>query len=109
MTKDLTHHLLGAPIVALWPACFAVQSQRALSFKLFQELKIALFRVTEFASGLSGTQSLALAFEKHGQFAGNLVIVGQEDRTGRSDELSGRIEQLEHDAKLERKEGQKSN
>jgi hypothetical protein len=52
-----------------------LQSQRPLSFKLFQELKIALFRVTEFTSGLSGTQSLTLAFEKHGQFAGNLVLI----------------------------------
>jgi len=66
-----------------------------VSRKLLQELKIALFGVTEFASGLSGTQSLTLAFEKHGQLAGNLVIVGQEDRTGRPDELSRRIEQLD--------------
>src|SRR6516225_5113513 len=103
MTNDLAHHLFGAPIVALWPACFTLQSQGPMSFKLFQELKIALFSVTEFTSGLSGTQSLALAFEKHGQLAGNLVIVRQKDRTGRADELCGRIEQLEHEAKLERK------
>jgi hypothetical protein len=37
-----------------------------------------------------------LAFEKHGQLAGNLIIVGQEDRTGMTDELCGRIEELEH-------------
>jgi len=46
--------------------------------------------VTEFTSGLSGTQSLALPFEKHGQLAANLVIVRQKDRTGRTDELCGR-------------------
>jgi hypothetical protein len=80
-----------------------------VSRKLLQELKIALFGVTEFASGLSGTQSLTLAFEKHGQLTGNLVIVGQEDRTGRPDELSRRIEQLEHGANLGRKEAEKSN
>ena len=64
MTNDLTDHLFGAPIVGLWPARFALQSQRALGFKLFQQLKIALFGVTEFTGGLSGTQSLTLAFEK---------------------------------------------
>src|SRR5271166_4168179 len=96
MTNDLAHHLFGAPIVGPWPARFALQSERALSFKLFQQLKIALFGVTEFTSGLSGTQSLTLAFEKHGQLAGNLIIVGQEDRTGMADELCGRIEELEH-------------
>ena len=105
VTNDLAHHLLSATIIGLWAACFALQGQRALSFKVFQELKIALFSITEFTSGLSGTQSLALAFEKHGQLAGNLIIVGQEDRTGRTDELCGRIEQLEHGAKLETKEG----
>jgi len=103
MANDLAHHLFGAPIVTLWPACFTLQSQRPLDFKLFQELKIALFSVTEFTSGLSGTKALALAFEKHGQLAGNLVIVGQKDRTGRADELCGRIEPLEHGAKLEKK------
>src|SRR5271165_3896101 len=35
MTNDLTDHLFGAPIVGLWPARFALQSQGALSFKLF--------------------------------------------------------------------------
>ena len=34
MTNDLTDHLLGAPIVRLWPAHFALQSQGALRFKL---------------------------------------------------------------------------
>jgi len=43
-----------------------------------------------------------LAFEKHGQFAGNLAIVGQEDRTGMGDELCGRIEELEHGRKTKR-------
>src|SRR3984893_18559588 len=35
MTNDLTDHLFGAPIVGLWPAHFALQSQGALKFKLF--------------------------------------------------------------------------
>src|SRR5208283_1306062 len=35
MTNDLTDQLFGAPIVGLWPARFALQSQGALSFKLF--------------------------------------------------------------------------
>src|SRR5580693_1505046 len=96
MTNDPAHHLFGAPIVGLGPACFALQSQRASSLKLFQQLKIALFGITKFTSGLSGTKSLTLAFEKHGQLAGDLIIVGQEDRTGMTDELCGRIEQLEH-------------
>src|ERR1700731_2188893 len=100
MTNDLTDHLFSAPIVGLWPAHFALQSQGALSFKLFQQLKIALFSVTEFTSSLSGAQSLTLAFEKHGQLVGNLIIVGQEDRTGMADEFCGRIEELEHGAKL---------
>jgi hypothetical protein len=52
MTNDLAHHLFGAPIVGLWPAYFAVQGQRAMSCKLFQQLKIALLGVTEFTSGL---------------------------------------------------------
>jgi hypothetical protein len=108
MTNDLTDHLFGAPIVGLWPAHFALQSQSALGFKLFQQLKIALFGVTEFPGSLSGTQSLTFAFEKHGQLAGNLIIVGQEDRTGMADELCGRIEELEHGAKLETKKAQKS-
>src|ERR1700693_3571337 len=100
MTNDLTDHHFSAPIVGLWPARFALQSQRALGFKLFQQLKIALFGVTEFTGGQRGTQSLTLAFEKHGQLAGNLIIVGQEDRTGMADEFCGRIEELEHGAKL---------
>jgi len=104
MTNDLAHHLFGAPIVGLWPACLALQSQRALRFKLFQQLKIALLSVTEFTSSLSGTQSLTLAFEKHGQLTGDLVIVGQEDRTGMADELCGRIEQLQHGCNLETNE-----
>ena len=58
-------------------------------------MEIALFGVTEFTSGLSGPQSLTLAFEKHGQLAGNLIVVGQEDRTGIANELCGRIEELE--------------
>jgi hypothetical protein len=66
VTNDLAYHLLSATIIALWAACLALQGQCALSFKVFQELEIALFSVTEFTSGLSGTQSLALAFEKHG-------------------------------------------
>jgi hypothetical protein len=32
MTNDLPDHLFGAPIVGLWPARFALQSQGALSF-----------------------------------------------------------------------------
>jgi hypothetical protein len=109
MTNDLTDHLFGAPIVSLWTAGFALQSQRALGFKLFQQLKIALFGVTEFTGSLSGTQSLTLALEKHGQLAGNLIIVGQEDGTGMTDELSGRIEELEHWGKNVDKRAQKSN
>jgi hypothetical protein len=96
MTNDLTDHLFGAPVVGLWAAGFALQSQGALGFELLQQLKIALFGVTEFTGGLSGTQSLTLAFEKHGQLAGDLIIVGQEDGTGMTDELCGRIEELEH-------------
>src|ERR1700719_2129801 len=103
MTNDLTDHHFSAPIVGLWPARFALQSQRALGFKLFQQLKIALFGITEFTGGQRGAQSLTLAFEKHGQLAGNLIIVGQKDRTGMADELCGRIEELEHGAKLGKK------
>src|ERR1700722_2632875 len=88
MTNDLTDHLFGAPTVILWAAAFALQSQRALGFKLFQQLKIALFGVTEFTGSLSWTQSLTLALEKHGQLAGNLIIVGQEDGTGMTDQLT---------------------
>ena len=109
MTNDLPDHLFGAPIVSLWAAHFALQSQRALGFKLFQQLKIALFGVTEFPGGLSGTQSLTFAFEKHGQLAGNLIIVGQEDRTGMADELCGRIEELEHGRQNGDKKSTKSN
>ena len=46
-----------------------------MGLKVFQKLKIALFSITESTGGLSGSQSLALAFEKHGQLAGDLVIV----------------------------------
>jgi hypothetical protein len=35
MPNNLAHHLLGASIIALWPACFALQSQCALGFKEF--------------------------------------------------------------------------
>ena len=96
MPNDLAHYLLGASIVGLGPACFALQSQGPLSFKDFQQLKIALPSVTEFPSSLRGTQSLAFAFEKHCHLTGDFIMVGQEDRTGMSDELCARIEELEH-------------
>jgi hypothetical protein len=50
-----------------------------------------------------------LAFEKHGQLAGNLIIVGQEDGTGRADELCGRIEEIEHGRQNGDKRAQESN
>jgi hypothetical protein len=38
MTNDLTDHLFGTPIVGLWPARFALQSQGALT-SFAEELK----------------------------------------------------------------------
>ena len=79
MPNDLAHHLFGASIVGLWPACFALQSQCAVRFKVFQKLKIALLGITKSTGRASGSQPLALAFEKHGQLACDLVIVRQQD------------------------------
>src|SRR6516165_282003 len=105
---NLAHHLLGATVVSLWSARFALQGQGAAELQLFEQLKIALLRVAEFLGGPGGAQPLALAFKKHRQFTGDLILIGQEDGTRRTQEPGVRIEPIKHGPGWP-KEDQKSN
>src|SRR6202044_1125020 len=95
MPNDLALQFTGASIVGLWSSKLALKSQRAVSPKLFQQLKKALFGITVSACCLSRSQSLALAFKEHGQLAGDLIIVGDQDRTSWPDELGRGIRRSE--------------
>ena len=50
-----------------------------------------------------------MGLRKAWPIAGNLIIVGQEDGTGRADELCGRIEEIEHGRQNGDKRAQESN
>ena len=52
------------------------------------ELKVTGFGIAELGGGPSGTGAFALAFEEHGQFESDLIVLRNQERTGRAREQS---------------------
>jgi hypothetical protein len=72
----LADDLGRTPIVPLGAAFLAVQSQRAPFAEGGAELEVALLAVAELFGGLERSQAFALTFDKHQQFAGDLILGG---------------------------------
>ena len=75
MPDHLADHLIGASIVVLGSAFLTEQSQRTLFPEGGAKLEIALSAELVFLGRLCRSEPLAIAFDKHGEFAGDLVIV----------------------------------
>ena len=74
VANDLPHDFVAATVVALGPAFLAEQPRRPELGVGGTELEVALFAEAVLLRRGHGTESFALAFDKHEQFAGDLVV-----------------------------------
>jgi len=84
--------LVGAAVIGFGAGGLERQALGALLVKVGQDLVIALAGEIVFLSGLGRAKAFALALDKHGQAAADLVVVGDQERAARAGEaepLSG--------------------
>ena len=86
MADDLADDFVGATVETFGAAFLAQQSGAAAVGERLAELEIALFTEAELACGGGGTEALALAFDEHGEFVGDLVVGAEGERAGGTDE-----------------------
>jgi len=96
MANDLADDFVGAARGAFGSAFLAVQGQGAALAEGVAELEIALFAEAELACGSERPEALALAFDEHGEFAGDVVVVGDVQGSGVADKLLELEVELEH-------------
>jgi hypothetical protein len=87
VTDDLADDLVGATVVGLGAGGFAVEGQSAVGLVEVEQLEVAGLGVTELGGGVGGTGTFALAFEEHRQLEGDLIVEGDQERTGRAGEV----------------------
>lgn len=86
VANDLLTDLIGAAVGGLGAAAATLQGQGTPRLEELAQLIVTLFAKAELAGGRHGAGRLAFAFVEHGQFAGNLVIVGHGQGAGGSGE-----------------------
>jgi hypothetical protein len=102
MANDLTNEFFGAAVIGMWTAWFAFKRSSAVGFELVEQLEIALLGIAVFESGLCGAKPFALAFDEHGEFAGDFVVLLDRDGTGRADEKVRGTDEFEHEEEFGR-------
>jgi hypothetical protein len=94
VANDLANDFVGADIVAFGAWLVAKEPWAALFTKEFEQLEISLFAEAELVGCFGGTDSLALAFDEHGE-AGDYEVVGEDGQlTGGADDPVGRHVEL---------------
>ena len=87
MADDLADDFIGAAVEAFGAAFLAEQGGGAAVGERLAELEVALLAQAELACGGGRTEALALAFDEHGEFAGDLVVGPEGEGAGGADEL----------------------
>jgi hypothetical protein len=105
MANDLADDFVGTAVVAFWAAFMALQGQGAAVGESLSQLEIALFAETELLGGTERSEFLALAFQEHGEFAGDFIVVQDAERTLGPDELLELEIELKHARPPEGEEG----
>ena len=82
MADDLTYEFLGATVVGFGTSFGAEQSLAAFFQEEGPDLEIALAAKVEFGGGTVNAFGAALAFNEHGEFPGDFVIIGNGEGTG---------------------------
>src|SRR5216683_608209 len=86
VADDLADDFVGAAVEAFGAAFLAEQGGGAAVGERLAELEVALFTEAELARGGGGAEALALAFDEHGEFAGDLVVWAEGEGAGGADE-----------------------
>ena len=87
VADDLADGLVGAAGGALGAALAALQGGGAVGEEGAADLEVALFAEAELLGGSQGAEPLALAFDEHGEFAGDFVGGGDGEGAGGAGEL----------------------
>ena len=85
VSDHLPDDLVRSPVIRFGTALLALQSERPALLISAAELEVTLFAVAEFFGGLQWSTIFALAFNKHEQLAGHLVILAHLQGPGRTD------------------------
>jgi hypothetical protein len=96
VADDLADDFGCSPIVCLWAAFLAPQSEGASSLKGGAELKVTLLAVAELLGGLERPRVLTLPFDEHPQLVGDLVVLAHIQRTTRPDQRMAREIESRH-------------
>jgi hypothetical protein len=101
----LAHHLGGSTIMRLGTALAGAQGPGAQFGEGGPQLKVALSAEAKLARGPRRPQPLALAFDEHGELAGDLIVLGHAQPAAGSDQ--GMLLELEsrHDILLDKRAG----
>lgn len=86
VADDLADDFVGAAGGAFGAAFLAEQRGGAAVGERLAELEVALLAEAELACGGGGAEALALAFDEHGEFAGDLVVGAEGEGAGGADE-----------------------
>ncbi len=91
--EGLADDLLGLTVVGLGASPQAQERPASVLLKKGPELVVALAAVTEFGGRFVGSIGATLSLHKHGQLAGDFVLVGNRKRAElTADEVSGKLE-----------------
>ena len=96
VADHLAQHLVAAAVVGLGAALVAFQGAAAALKIGLQQLVVALFAVAVFAGGAGGAEALALAFEQHGELAGDVVAGQHRQGTLGADDAAAGMIHFEH-------------
>ena len=97
VANDLADEFVRAAVIGNGATLFAFERGGAMGLKLVEELEIALLGIAVFTCGLRGAKALALAFNEHGELAGDLVVLRNGNGTNRADESGGGAGEFEHE------------
>jgi hypothetical protein len=86
VADDLADDFVGTAVEAFGTAFLAEEGGGAAVGERLAELEVALFTEAELACGGGGAEALALAFDEHGEFAGDLVVGVEGERASSADE-----------------------
>ena len=96
VANDLTNHLRRAAVLGLGPPAGALQRDGPVRLEGVKQLKIALLGVAVLEGSGRRPQPLALPFNEHGQFAGDLIVLSNGEAAGGPLELERRGIKKQH-------------
>ena len=94
VANDLANDFIGSDIVAFGAWLVAKEPWAALFTKEFEQLEIPLFAEAELVGCFGGTDSLALAFDEHGEAGDDEVVRPNGKLASRADDAVGRDVEL---------------